>query len=269
MTIGINYIGQSGELQGCINDSNNFRQFAETELDSQVVQTVQMIDTLSMSDPLYPTKEHIEGELVRLVEQAWNGDFSHVLFHYSGHGGHQADVSGDEHDGRDETLAPVDYSSQGTILDDWLHENLINALPSGVHLFGLIDACHSGTMLDLRYKINKKGRRYELINPQSSELSNAMMISGCRDVQYSYDVWDKEHGAVGAMTTEWLRQMKSTQKRKRKRKRKQKQKTTVLQVVKRMGRALKKQGYPQTPQLSASQRLHRRQRIYGLEGVGN
>ena len=44
------------------------------------------------------------------------GDY--LFFHYSGHGGQQADKDGDEADGKDETLVPLDYQTAGQITDD-------------------------------------------------------------------------------------------------------------------------------------------------------
>lgn len=36
----------------------------------------------------------------------------------SGHGGTQADTDGDEADGTDETICPIDYETNGQIVDD-------------------------------------------------------------------------------------------------------------------------------------------------------
>ena len=51
---------------------------------------------------------------------------------YSGHGGSQRDGSGDEADGRDEYMCPVDISSGARILDDELKALLSDNLPEGV-----------------------------------------------------------------------------------------------------------------------------------------
>lgn len=51
-----------------------------------------------------------------LVQDARPGDS--LFLHYSGHGGSQADETGDEADGSDETLCPVDYAAEGVIIDD-------------------------------------------------------------------------------------------------------------------------------------------------------
>jgi Caspase domain len=67
------------------------------------------------------------------------------------------DDRGEEEDGYDETIVPVDYDSAGQIRDDDLYQNLVCALPSGAHLVALMDCCHSGSVLDLPYKYKASG----------------------------------------------------------------------------------------------------------------
>jgi len=54
-------------------------------------------------------------------------------------------------DGYDETLCPLDFQTQGMIVDDEINATIVRPLPSGVKLHAIIDACHSGTVLDLPY----------------------------------------------------------------------------------------------------------------------
>eukprot|EP00568_Trieres_chinensis_P013222 CAMPEP_0183315588 /NCGR_PEP_ID=MMETSP0160_2-20130417/52295_1 /TAXON_ID=2839 ORGANISM="Odontella Sinensis, Strain Grunow 1884" /NCGR_SAMPLE_ID=MMETSP0160_2 /ASSEMBLY_ACC=CAM_ASM_000250 /LENGTH=69 /DNA_ID=CAMNT_0025481189 /DNA_START=47 /DNA_END=253 /DNA_ORIENTATION=+ len=58
-----------------------------------------------------PTRANIIGGMKWLVKNAAPGDS--LFFHYSGHGGHVEDTDGDEADGQDETLIPIDYESAG------------------------------------------------------------------------------------------------------------------------------------------------------------
>jgi Caspase domain len=67
------------------------------------------------------------------------------------------DDRGEEEDGYDETIVPVDYDSAGQIRDDDLYQSLVCALPSGAHLVALMDCCHSGSVLDLPYKYKASG----------------------------------------------------------------------------------------------------------------
>eukprot|EP00525_Craspedostauros_australis_P002495 CAMPEP_0198134924 /NCGR_PEP_ID=MMETSP1442-20131203/60321_1 /TAXON_ID= /ORGANISM="Craspedostauros australis, Strain CCMP3328" /LENGTH=401 /DNA_ID=CAMNT_0043796081 /DNA_START=349 /DNA_END=1553 /DNA_ORIENTATION=- len=62
--------------------------------------------------------------------------------------------TGDEEDGYDETLIPVDFKSAGQIIDDDILKMLVMPMPAGVNVTVLMDCCHSGTVLDLPYSIN-------------------------------------------------------------------------------------------------------------------
>ena len=77
-----------------------------------------------------------------MIEGAKKGDV--LVFYYSGHGSQVADVSGDELDGKDETICPHDYATAGMIKDDDFR-SLLTGLPAGVNLDVILDSCHSGT----------------------------------------------------------------------------------------------------------------------------
>lgn len=72
-----------------------------------------------------------------------------LVFHFSGHGAQQRNTFGDEKDGMDETICPVDFEVNGMIVDDQINEAIVRPLGPGVRLHAIIDACHSGTVLDL------------------------------------------------------------------------------------------------------------------------
>jgi hypothetical protein len=75
-------------------------------------------------------------------------------------------VHGDEDDGLDETLIPIDFKTTGPILDDDVFDYLVAPLPQGCRLTAVVDCCHSGTMLDLPY-IFVASRRNMAMNPTS------------------------------------------------------------------------------------------------------
>lgn len=91
-----------------------------------------------------------------LIGQTDPGDV--VYFHYSGHGGQVEDDAdrahgrnpkvGDELDGKDETLIPSDYATQGDgskdIRDDEIEELLAGL--AGRHVTVTADSCYSGTI---------------------------------------------------------------------------------------------------------------------------
>lgn len=150
--IGINYIGQQGELSGCHNDVLNIKKYLENEqgFESRNI-TVLMDDGYHAS----PTKANIMSAYRQAVRESMPGDS--LFCHYSGHGGRVRDYSGDEDDGYDETLIPVDFQSAGQILDDDLLRELVQPLSKGVLLTCLMDCCHSGTVLDLPYRFTADG----------------------------------------------------------------------------------------------------------------
>ena len=96
-----------------------------------------------------PTKRNIRMALYWLVQGCQPGDS--LVFHYSGHGSQQKNYTGDEVDGYDETLCPSDFESQGMIVDDEINATIVRPLPQGVKLHAIVDACHSGTVLDLPF----------------------------------------------------------------------------------------------------------------------
>ena len=76
---------------------------------------------------------------------------------YSGHGGQTKDRDGDEPDGYDEVIYPVDFRQVGHITDDEMHRIMVRVLAPGVRLTAIFDSCHSGTALDLPYIYSTQG----------------------------------------------------------------------------------------------------------------
>lgn len=150
--IGINYVGQQGQLSGCHNDVLNIKKYLENEqgFESRNI-TVLMDDGYHTA----PTRANIMNAYRQVVRESMPGDS--VFCHYSGHGGRVRDYSGDEDDGYDETLIPVDFQSAGQILDDDLLKELVQPMSKGVLLTCLMDCCHSGTVLDLPYRFTADG----------------------------------------------------------------------------------------------------------------
>eukprot|EP01012_Entosiphon_sulcatum_P043363 TRINITY_DN5765_c0_g3_i1.p1 TRINITY_DN5765_c0_g3~~TRINITY_DN5765_c0_g3_i1.p1 ORF type:complete len:452 (+),score=67.27 TRINITY_DN5765_c0_g3_i1:23-1357(+) len=149
LLIGINYFGQQGELRGCVNDVQTMRNLIvrhgfNNDPSSQLV----LVDDPSWrTQP--PTHQNMMQGFRWLVQGSRPGD--RLFFHYSGHGGSMPDDNGDEADGLDETLIPVDYRTAGQIRDDAILQNLVLPLPAGVVLTVVLDCCHSGTALDLPF----------------------------------------------------------------------------------------------------------------------
>lgn len=147
--IGINYVGQQGQLSGCHNDVRNIKNYL---VQAQGFNENEMLILMDDGQHNPPTKRNIEDAFKRIVEYSQPGDV--VFIHYSGHGGQVVDTSGDEDDGYDETLIPVDFRTAGQIIDDDILTMLVKPMRAGVTCTVLMDCCHSGTVLDLPYRFS-------------------------------------------------------------------------------------------------------------------
>lgn len=115
-----------------------------------------VILTDNQSNPvLQPTKDNILRAMEWLVKNAQPNDA--LFLHYSGHGGQTKDLDGDEDDGYDEVIYPVDFKQRGHIVDDQIHAICVAPLQPGVRLTSIFDSCHSGSVLDLPYVYSTKG----------------------------------------------------------------------------------------------------------------
>jgi len=155
LCIGINYRGQQAELKGCINDVQNVQRFICTMFGYKQEDIVMLTDDAQNPRQL-PTKQNILQAMQWLVRDARPNDS--LFFHYSGHGGQTKDVDGDEADGFDETIYPVDFKQNGHIVDDIMHDIMVKPLPAGCRLTAIFDSCHSGSALDLPYIYSTEGK---------------------------------------------------------------------------------------------------------------
>lgn len=101
------------------------------------------------------THANITKALEQLAKDSNKGD--EVYIHFSMHGQPFDDLNGDEEDGWDEALIPVDaqmtysegvYDGKNHLLDDELEKHfndIRNKLGPNGHLYVILDACHSGT----------------------------------------------------------------------------------------------------------------------------
>ncbi|RDB25794.1 Metacaspase-1B [Hypsizygus marmoreus] len=155
LCIGINYFGQSGQLRGCINDVQNIVSFLIKHFHYRKEDIVTLTDDAT-NPRQKPTRENIIQAMQWLVRGAAPNDS--LFFHYSGHGGQTKDLDGDEADGYDEVIYPVDYEKNGHIVDDLMHDIMVKPLPAGCRLTAIFDSCHSGSALDLPYIYSTEGK---------------------------------------------------------------------------------------------------------------
>jgi hypothetical protein len=172
-----------------------------------------------------------------MLHKAKAGD--NCVISYSGHGGQLPDKNNDEDDKQDECLFSCDLE---VIRDDDLKSIIKIYLKPGVTLFCLIDSCHSGTMLDLRYnyKYNQDNDRNYVNLKETETLGNVYMISGCMDSQVSMDAYiNKKY--CGALTNSFLECVSKS--------------TTWDSLLTNIKSGLIKNNFDQVPQLSSGRSL--------------
>ena len=221
LLIGINYVGTQNELNGCINDVNNIGEFLKSS------RNYTLFITMTDNTQIKPTKANILAAFNILIRTVKPGD--EVWVHYSGHGTLMRDTNRDEESGFDSCICPIDFKKSGFITDDIIRSNLALKMPKGSTLYIVLDACHSGTGCDLRYKyddssylINKNKEMpnnyvqsdwalvqtsYELKNYSKTQ-GNIYCISGCQDNQTSADAYINRAYA-GALTSILLSSLKA------------------------------------------------------------
>lgn len=158
LLVGINYVGTQNELQGCHNDVETMRRYLVKQGYSEDDMKIMMDD----GEHENPDKAGIIAGFQWLVEDAGPGDS--LFFHYSGHGASVRDDDGDEADGKDEALCPVDLESAGLLRDDEVFKCLVGPLNDGVQLTAVLDCCHSGTILDLPYMFRADEESLQAVN---------------------------------------------------------------------------------------------------------
>lgn len=199
--IGINYQGTKSMLRGCINDVTSIKQLLITQYGYEENNILVLTD--NMSSVFSPTKANIYRSFSWLISSNINTDFTnssyknledknyHFTFHYSGHGSQIRDTSGDEVDGMDEVICPVDYEKQGFITDDELRTKLALKVPTGSVLTAVLDCCNSGSGFDLLWNVipTQNGFNLTKMGKYSDTPGKVIMLSGCKDEQTSADAY--------------------------------------------------------------------------------
>ncbi len=248
LILGLNYEGSSHELGGCQNDADNLRELLPEYFRYNSDDITVMTD--KSSGDLWPSRENILAQLERLINRVETENIEECWISFSGHGSYLNDTGGDERDGRDECICPLDVTTHGVILDDVINSYL-RRIPSTCRVICLFDCCHSGTMGDLAYRYSyqlkpgrrrrvrqrvrrriRRGRRwiYRYVRRwvwktepgrwvwagqtqnQTGLPSHIITISGCRDPETSADVYYSHLGRWGgALTESFLKCIKNCQ----------------------------------------------------------
>lgn len=237
LLVGINYLkNPNARLNGCIEDINNIRGVI-MDAYGYLEQNITM---LRDDDPnKMPTKANIMVALQSIIANTGVND--EIWIHYSGHGTQIRDRNGDEPDGADESVVPVDYMTAGMISDDELF-NMVRNIRGRAFL--VFDSCHSGSICDLQYSINYVNGAFSKSITSNKRIANPniVVMSGCRDHQTSADTFDntvKEFG--GALTISLIDSL-----------RKNLHNADVLKVYNDTCYTLITAGYTQIPVLSSS-----------------
>lgn len=195
LLVGFEYGGKiGGTLKGTCYDMYNMVRWAKQQGYSNIsyftdkCHTGQAVigEDWSVATPLLErkakvTKEGLRAAFAWLVDDACPGDS--LLFHYTGHGtfvqyeAKDRKKGQDECNGKDEALyLPIafnkawgwdKYADKVYYTDDELFTDLVARVPARAHLFAIVDACHSGTVLDLPW--NWMSQKYYWSCPHNAD----------------------------------------------------------------------------------------------------
>lgn len=268
LSIGINRYGEGADLAGCVNDCIDW----SVALKGRGAQ----VHTLTDRGATRAAIETLMAELAATLRRGQTG-----VITFSGHGTWVPDIDGDEPDRRDEALCPVDVWDSGVITDDRLFE-IFTSRPAGARLIFISDSCHSGSVGRfagplLYHVVDRKtteegwdvdnrpvrlvrflapgnflrGRALEVAQADprpvvpSRSRSSALTLSGCADIEYSYDAWfptggggQRANGAFTRVAIDTLKRMPEI--------------STFRDWHTEIRRTLPSMDYPQTPMLSGT-----------------
>ncbi len=252
--IGINdYPGTFNDLNGCVNDANDWADLLRNEFSFAEENVKLLLDGEA-------TKSNILSALGDLVTGAKPEDV--VVFTYSGHGTWVYDQGErDESDNRDEAICAHDEN----VLDDELRE-IIRRIDPEAHLTVISDSCHSGSvtraMLARAHDQDEAAAenapkprfmppvadtdalmcelipiRRRVLYPESG--MPEVLLTGCNATEYSYDAFigGRYNGAMTAMAIRLIKSDPSGGYR---------------DFFKELRKILPTTRYPQSPQLEGS-----------------
>ncbi|XP_076915541.1 metacaspase-1-like [Bidens hawaiensis] len=211
---GITYNGHKRKLEASVLNVRSMQQLLVNKLGFPNASILILTEEESDRSRI-PTKRKIQEALQWLVQGCQPGDS--LLFYYAGHACRVPDEHGDEVDGYDSALCPLDYRVAGVIIDDEINATLVAPLPHGVTLHTVVDTCFSGTLLDLPFlcKISWDGLyKWEehQLRVKGTRGGKAVCISACADDQYSADTSAFTGKAIGALTFSFIQTIENESK---------------------------------------------------------
>jgi len=207
LLIGSNYLNTpNARLYGCINDIINIKNML---IDAYDYNTSNMIILRDDKQNMLPTRNNIITNLTNVINESAN--YEELWIHYSGHGSRIIDINYDENDGYDEAIIPCDFKTEGIIIDDDFFNIIKN---SKCRTIIVMDCCNSGSISDLQWTFEKNETSFDKFVNASREIlqnPNIFMISGCKDHQYSNDIYDTENNeSCGALTSTFIRCLRNS-----------------------------------------------------------
>ncbi len=199
---------------------NNIHGTNDTELIKRTLR--QQGFTINSLKESKATAYNIRKAFAKLMKETKKGDV--IYIHFSGHGQAVEDMNGDEQDGWDEAIIPVDaaavyspksYRGENHILDDELYgyfKTLRSKIGSNGMLYATIDACHSGSSYrgeDVEDTIYVRGtdngfsftgkrytpridKRGHIVVGKAKGMSDVCIIEACRSYEVNTEI--KENG---------------------------------------------------------------------------
>jgi hypothetical protein len=245
LLIGINYIADpKNKLQGCINDVLSIQK--QLNKFYPLCTNIKILTDDIPNPTIQPNRKNILDAINWLVSDLKPGD--NVYFHYSGHGGLVKDTNGDEICGSDSCIYPIYENKIQVILDDELKLLLANKIPKGCKCFIVLDCCHSGSGLDLRYNMNCPAYGTIVINQDNKQTAtngSVILLSGCTDTQTSADTVNTVGQPSGALTNALLDIWNTYGVN-----------IKLKHLLWNIRKLLKQRGYTQIPQLSCGNNLN-------------
>lgn len=201
---------------------NNINGVEDINLLSPILKK-QGFDLVTLLDDM-ATYSNITTQLSQFIKKTRKGDI--VYIHFSAHGQPVEDLNGDELDGWDEAIVPIDaykiykkgtYEGKNHLVDDQLNmyvQKLREKIGSSGFLYVIIDACHAGTSSranDETVRGTKVGFTYnnKVFKPSSAKqanykveasakMANVLFIEACRPDQVNMEikVGDKRYGPL-------------------------------------------------------------------------
>jgi hypothetical protein len=194
LLVGIDYEGSPYQLSGCINDINNIKQDLQRYYPS-----CNNYRVITDRSDIKPTKQNILAGFDWLVADLQPGQ--NVYFHFSGHGDLITDVNGIRPSKQNCCIYAINAGRLETILDKEIP--LEKNLPEGSKCISVMDACHSGTAMELRYNWTTPTATTIVMSENTifpETRGNILNLSACADGDVAIEVTDNSGRGAGPLT---------------------------------------------------------------------